>query len=197
MNLLNFFRCAPLLLLVGLGCDSTATPTVDSIPSREQVSTGLYEFEALSLEGESKQLSDYSGQVTLVVNVASKCGYTPQYAGLQALHTQLADRGFAVLAFPSNEFRGQEPGDAAQIRSFCTDNYGVTFPLFEKCQTLSGDNQSPVYSYMESELGETPSWNFCKYLVGRDGKPVAFFESRVGPQDPELLSAIETALAQS
>ena len=143
MNLLNFFRCAPLLLLVGLGCDSTATPATDPAPSGEQPSTGLYEFEALSLEGESKQLSDYSGQVTLVVNVASKCGYTPQYAGLQALHTQLADRGFAVLAFPSNEFRGQEPGDAAQIRSFCTDNYGVTFPLFEKLPDALGRQSVP------------------------------------------------------
>jgi glutathione peroxidase len=183
----------------GADTGADATPTTGASVAHAPAAmsaeaAGLYGLDARSLEGEDMPLSEFAGKVSLVVNVASKCGYTPQYEGLQALQARLEGRGFSVLAFPSNEFRGQEPGDAAQIREFCTGTYGVTFPLFEKCRTQPGDEQSPVYAYLEDSLGAVPSWNFCKYVVGKDGTPVAFFESRVAPDDPALLAAIETAL---
>lgn len=208
MRLLSSLGLLTLLTTLGAGCGSV-TPDEGSVaepsPSPEvevqveapaaPIAQGLYALDVETLEGEPQALSEYAGKVTLVVNVASKCGYTPQYAGLQELQSRLEDRGFTVLAFPSNEFRGQEPGDAAEIRAFCTESYGVTFPLFEKCLTQPGDGQSPVYAYLEAEAGAVPSWNFCKYLVGKDGTPTAFFESRVAPNDPELVAAIEAALA--
>lgn len=157
--------------------------------------TSLYDLEARTLEGEAAPLAAYRGKVTLVVNVASECGFTRQYAGLQALHARLSARGFAVLGFPSNEFGGQEPGDAATIRGFCTDRYQVTFPLFAKCATKAGASQSPVFALLGKATGQLPNWNFCKYLVGKDGKPLGFYPSRVAPDDAKLLEAIEAALA--
>jgi glutathione peroxidase len=155
----------------------------------------LYEVPAKSLEGQPAPLEQWKGKVVLVVNVASQCGFTGQYKGLQALHARLAERGFAVLAFPSNEFGGQEPGDAAAIRGFCEAKFQVTFPMFEKCKTQAGEGQSPVYAFLGQATGKLPSWNFCKYLVGRDGKPVAFYPAKVPPDAKELLEAIEKALA--
>lgn len=139
-------------------------------------------------------LAKCKGKVTLVVNVASECGYTPQYAGLQKLHDELAGRGFAVLGFPSNDFGAQEPGDASQIRQFCTAKYKVTFPLFAKLQTKAGEGQSPVYAWLQKQTGKLPNWNFCKYLVGKDGKVIAFYPSKVTPDDKELRAAIDAAL---
>jgi len=155
----------------------------------------LYEFEAQSLEGAPAPLSQYAGSVSLVVNVASQCGYTKQYAGLQSLHSRLNERGFQVLGFPSNEFGNQEPGDSTEIRNFCTQNFGVTFPLFAKCSTQPGAQQSPVYAYLEAQTQSVPNWNFCKYLVDRHGRVLAFFPSKVTPEDPGLLERIEQALA--
>lgn len=139
-------------------------------------------------------LSEYAGKVTLVVNVASACGYTPQYAGLQALHDRLQARGFAVLGFPCNDFGRQEPGSAEEIRGFCDRTYGVTFPLFAKVVTKSGPEQSPLYAELSGQIGKLPAWNFAKYLVSADGKVLGFFEPGVSPDDPTLLGAIETAL---
>jgi glutathione peroxidase len=153
----------------------------------------LYALTVTTLEGKELPLSTFQGKVTLVVNVASECGFTPQYAGLQKLHAELADRGFSVLGFPSNEFGGQEPGDAAGIRKFCDSRYGVTFPLFAKVVTQAGADQSPVYALL-TKGRPAPSWNFCKYLVGKDGKVIAFYESAVTPVDPGLRRAIEAAL---
>ena len=140
-------------------------------------------------------LDRWKGKVVLVVNTASQCGYTPQYAGLEALHDELKPRGFEVLGFPSNDFGGQEPGTPEQIRTFCTQNYGVSFPLFSKVVTKNGPDQSPVYSYLGAATGELPTWNFAKYLVGKDGKPICFFNSKVPPDDKELVAAIDKALA--
>ena len=140
------------------------------------------------------RLGRLAAALTLVVNVASRCGYTPQYKGLQELHEQYADQGFQVLAFPSNEFGGQEPGSAADIREFCTTNFGVTFPMFEKCNTQPGAGQSPVYTFLQGETDEVPNWNFCKYLVGRDGQVIEFYASRTAPSDEALRAKIETAL---
>ena len=161
-----------------------------------QSRVSLYALSVRALDGAPVSLSQYAGQVTLVVNVASACGFTPQYAGLQALHEQLAPRGFSVLGFPCNDFGRQEPGAADEIRSFCDRTYRVTFPLFEKVVTRSGPTQSPVYAELSRELGKLPAWNFGKYLVGADGKVLAFFEPRVAPEDPTLRAAIETALSR-
>lgn len=136
----------------------------------------------------------YHGQVLLVVNTASKCGYTPQYEGLEALHRQYAGKGFAVLGFPSNDFKGQEPGDEKQIQDFCTLTYGVRFPMFEKVHVV-GLQATPLYQRLTAATGVAPAWNFHKYLVGRDGKVIAQFASKVTPDDPQLIAAIDKALA--
>jgi glutathione peroxidase len=155
----------------------------------------LYDLNVARLSGETAELSSFKGKVTLVVNVASQCGFTPQYAGLEALYRELAPKGFAILGFPSNDFGGQEPGSAEEIGQFCQKNYGVTFPMFAKVVTKAGPDQSPVYAFL-GESGSLPQWNFSKYIVDKDGKVAAFFPSRVAPDAPELRAAIEKALAQ-
>ncbi len=155
----------------------------------------LYALKTTTLAGQQADLGQFKGTVTLVVNVASNCGYTKQYAGLESLYRELAPRGFAVLGFPSNEFGGQEPGTAEEIGSFCQKNFGVTFPLFEKVVTQQAAGQSPVYAFL-GESGSLPTWNFGKYVVGKDGRVRAFFPSRVEPGDPDLRAAIERALVE-
>ena len=155
----------------------------------------LGDFRVHTLEGDPVSLGDWNDKVVLVVNTASACGYTPQYAGLEKLHEELAPRGFAVLGFPCNEFGGQEPGDAKEIRAFCTDRFQVDFPLFEKVQVKPGEGQAPLYAWLEASTGKSPNWNFCKYLVGRDGKVIQFWSSKTTPESAELRTAIETALA--
>ena len=154
----------------------------------------FYDLKTNTLNGAPADLGAYKGKVTLVVNVASKCGYTPQYEGLEKLHKDLSAKGFSVLGFPSNDFGGQEPGTAEEIQQFCKLNYGVTFPLFEKLVTKAGPAQSPIYAYL-GQSGNLPAWNFSKYVIGKDGKVVAFFPSKVKPDAPELLDAINKALA--
>jgi len=156
----------------------------------------LYELKAPSLDGGDVDLSQYRGKVVLVVNVASECGFTPQYAGLERLHAEFGPKGFVVLGFPSNEFGGQEPGTATQIRQFCTSKFNVTFPMFGKVETKAGAGQSPVYAYLSTATGETPGWNFCKYVVGKDGVVTAYFNSFVKPDDGKLRAAIVAALAK-
>ena len=154
----------------------------------------LYQLTTKTLEGQPAELRAYAGKVALVVNVASQCGYTPQYAGLEKLYDDLKGRGFVVLGFPSNDFGGQEPGTATEIRQFCSLNYDVSFPLFEKVVTKAGPGQSPVYATLQKQSGELPSWNFAKYLVGKDGKVVKFYKSGVKPDDAGLRKDIEAAL---
>jgi glutathione peroxidase len=153
----------------------------------------LYSLRAKSLQGQPVDLAQYEGKVTLVVNVASECGFTPQYAGLEKLHRELSSRGFSVLGFPSNEFGAQEPGSPQEIATFCEKNYGVSFPLFEKLQTKAGPGQSPIYEFL-GRSGKLPTWNFAKYLVGKDGKVIQSYPSKVAPESPELRDAILTAL---
>ena len=155
----------------------------------------LYALSAKSLDGSDGKLPQYKGKVALVVNVASECGFTKQYAGLEKLWRDYKDKGLVVLGFPSNEFGGQEPGDADAIRAFCTKNYGVTFPLFAKVEVKKGAGQSPVYAYLTSAAGAEPNWNFCKYLVGKDGKALKFWKSPTAPESAELRGAIDAALA--
>jgi glutathione peroxidase len=146
-----------------------------------------------ALDGSPVDLSRFANQVTLVVNVASECGFTPQYTGLQALHDEYGPRGFAVLGFPSNEFGAQEPGSATDIQHFCERTYGVTFPLFAKVLTRPGPDQSPAYRLLAAS-GHLPAWNFHKFLVGRDGQVAAVFPTTIDPRSSSVRSAIERAL---
>ena len=145
------------------------------------------------IDGKDTTLKAYAGKVLLIVNVASECGYTPQYAGLQALHEKMGGNGLAVLGFPCNDFGGQEPGSETQIKFFCKENYKVTFPMFSKV-AIKGDAKHPLYAALQSAVGGEVGWNFEKFLVGKDGKVLQRFGSDVEPDSPELLAAIEVAL---
>ena len=158
--------------------------------------SSFYDLKTSSLLGEPADLGSYRGKVTLVVNVASACGYTPQYKGLEKLHRELSGKGFAVLGFPSNDFGGQEPGTPQEIATFCKLTYDVTFPMFAKLSTVPGPRQSPIYKFLGA-TGNLPAWNFSKYVVGKDGKVVAFFPSEVTPEAPALRNAIAKALGSS
>jgi len=155
----------------------------------------FYALKTTTLQGQPADLSQYAGKVALVVNVASQCGLTPQYAGLQKLYDELKGKGFVVLGFPSNDFGGQEPGSAEEITSFCQKNYGVTFPMFSKLVTKAGPDQSEIYGVL-GKTGSLPTWNFAKYLVAKDGKVVQFFASKITPDAPELRQAIDAELAR-
>ena len=158
----------------------------------------LYDIPLNTLDGQPTSLGDLAGKTLLVVNVASKCGLTPQYTGLEQLHERFADRGFAVVGFPCNQFGGQEPGTAGEIAEFCSATYGVTFPMFEKVD-VNGANRHPVYTELTAlsdangEAGDI-QWNFEKFLVSPDGKAVARFRPRTEPDAPEIVEAIEANL---
>lgn len=156
----------------------------------------FYDLTARDIDGKDVSLKQYAGKVTLVVNVASQCGYTPQYAGLQKLYTDYKDKGLVVLGFPSNEFGGQEPGTEAEIKTFCSTRFNVNFPMFSKVSVKTGDAQSPVYGFLTREL-PAPRWNFTKYLVDKKGKVLNVYASGVAPDSAELKKAIEDALAAS
>jgi len=149
----------------------------------------VYDFSAKRLDGREQSLADYRGQVLLIVNTASQCGFTPQYAGLEALYEKLHGQGLTVLGFPCNQFGAQEPGDESQIGAFCERNYGVTFPIFGKIE-VNGPGAHPLYKYLKDMrpglLGsEAIKWNFTKFLVGRDGEPVARYAPQTKPEDIE------------
>jgi len=152
-----------------------------------------------ALQGGSADLSQYAGKAVLIVNVASKCGLTPQYNGLERLHERYAEQGFTVLGVPCNQFMGQEPGSAEEIAEFCSATYGVTFPLTEKIE-VNGENRHPLYDRLtgfadaEGHDGDI-RWNFEKFLIGRDGKVVARFSPQTEPEAAEVVTAVETALA--
>ena len=159
----------------------------------------LYDIPVKTLSGEDSSLGALAGKTLLVVNVASKCGLTPQYAALEALHERLADRGFSVVGFPCNQFMGQEPGTAEEIEEFCSTTYGVTFPMFEKIE-VNGEGRHPIYDELTSvpdadgAAGDV-QWNFEKFLLGPDGTVLARFRPRTVPDDPEVLAAIEKHLS--
>jgi glutathione peroxidase len=155
--------------------------------------SSFYDLTSNALDGKPGNLAQYKGKVSLVVNVASKCGYTPQYEGLEKLQREMKGKAFNVLGFPSNDFGGQEPGSAQEIATFCKLTYDVTFPMFEKLVTKKGTDQSPIYGFL-GQSGELPAWNFSKYLIDKQGKIVAFFPSKVTPEDPALRAAISKAL---
>ena len=158
----------------------------------------LYKTDISALDGTPGLLAGQDGKVTLMVNVASKCGLTPQYTGLEKIHEKYADRGFSVIGFPSNQFGAQEPGTPEEIATFCSTTYGVTFPLSEKID-VNGDDKHPLYAELEKTAdGEGHDgdirWNFEKFLVGRDGTVISRFSPMVDPEAPELIEAIEKAL---
>ena len=158
----------------------------------------VLDFTLKRIDGTPQNLGDYRGQVLLLVNVASKCGLTPQYDGLEALYEKYRTKGFAVLGFPANDFAGQEPGSDGEIASFCRSTYGVEFPMFSKI-TVKGDGQHPLYQKLTSlpaPIGGEVQWNFQKYLVDRRGEVVAKFDPRTAPDDPRLVEKIEELLGQ-
>jgi glutathione peroxidase len=165
------------------------------LPSLAQACSELLdvEYRRLASSDTVRLCNAYQGQVLLVTNTASKCGFTPQYEGLEALHAELQSRGFSVLGFPSNDFMGQEPGSEEEIAEFCTLTYGVKFPMFEKV-SVKGDDATPLYRRLTEATGESPGWNFHKYLIDRDGKVVGSFGSRTKPDDPDLRAQIEALL---
>jgi glutathione peroxidase len=183
----NFVILSALFAL--FGCKSVKTkPEATGKPSKS-----IYDYTVKSIEGEDVSLSKYKGKKILIVNVASECGYTPQYKELQALHEKHGDK-LVILGFPANDFLGQEPGTNQEIQSFCTKNFGVTFPMFEKV-TVKGDQIAPVYKWLtDKELNgwntQAPRWNFCKYLIGENGELIAFFASSVTPLSEEITSRL-------
>jgi glutathione peroxidase len=162
-----------------------------------QAADSIYALPVKDIDGKSTSLKPYQGKVSLVVNVASRCGYTPQYTALEALQEKYKDKGFAVLGFPCNQFGGQEPGSNQEIKEFCSSTYKVTFPLFDKIE-VNGANRHPVYTALvgkDSPVAGDIKWNFTKFLIGRDGTILKRFESKVKPDSPEVTQAIEAALA--
>lgn len=159
--------------------------------------SAFHELTLHALDGEDLPLAPFKGQVVLVVNVASKCGLTPQYASLESLHQLYKAKGFSVLGLPCNQFAGQEPGSEREIQEFCSLNYGVSFPLSSKLE-VNGPQRHSLYRLLAGEGAEFPgdiSWNFEKFLVGKDGRVLARFAPRTAPDDPALVQAIEKALA--
>ncbi len=178
------FRLVMAMLVLATASATAAGPSVLDVDYRRLAGTGKVNLR-----------KEYGGDVLLVVNTASKCGFTPQYEGLEALHAKYSDRGFAVLGFPSNDFMGQEPGTEKEIKKFCALTYGVKFPMFEKVHVKGGD-VTPFYRTLEAKTGEAPGWNFHKYLIGRNGEVIGSFGSKTKPDDAKLVAAIEKALAK-
>jgi glutathione peroxidase len=161
--------------------------------------SNIYDFTLPSIDGRPMPLADFKGKVVLVVNVASRCGYTPQYSALEALYEKYKDQGFVIVGFPANNFGAQEPGTNQEIKTFCSRKYSVTFPLYSKV-SVKGDDQTPLYQYLTKQTdppiaGEI-KWNFTKFLVDRNGHVIQRFESAVRPDSKEVISAVEKQLSQ-
>lgn len=171
-----------------------------SAPVVEAKEKSVLDFEVKNIDGADVKLKKYKGSVLMIVNTASKCGFTPQYEGLEAIHQKYKDQGFTVLGFPANNFRGQEPGTDAEIKEFCELKYKVTFPMFSKISVL-GEDQHPMYKFLTSketdpQFGGDISWNFNKFLIDRKGNVVARFSSKDAPQSETVIAAIEKHLAE-
>lgn len=156
----------------------------------------VYTFSAKNIDGQDVNLGSYKGKVLLIVNTASKCGYTPQYEQIEKVFRKYKDQGLAVLAFPANDFGKQEPGTDAEIKEFCTTRFDASFDLFSKISVVKGENQHPLYAWLttDKQYGGPVKWNFTKFLIGRDGRVVGRFESKVKPDSDEAIKAIEAAL---
>ena len=185
---MSFSRLQHLVLLTGL---------VTLMAANAFAASNVYDFTLPSIDGKPMPLADFKGKVILMVNVASKCGYTPQYAALEALYEKYKDQGFVIVGFPANNFGAQEPGTNAEIKTFCSRKYNVTFPMYGKI-SVKGDDQAPLYQYLTKDTPAPISgeikWNFTKFLVDRNGNVVQRFESAVTPDSPEVTSAVEKLL---
>ena len=185
------------VLTVGLtraSADGAAAPT--TMPASAE---GVHAFSVQDIDGKTVDLSSYKGHVLLIVNVASKCGFTPQYAGLEKLYEQRKDSGFVILGFPANNFNHQEPGTADEIKAFCTGKYNVTFPMMAKL-SVKGDDKAPLFKFLTEpatagDKAAEVGWNFNKFLIGKDGKLIQHYLSKTTPEDPELAKAIDAATA--
>lgn len=160
--------------------------------------SSVYEFTMNSIEGQPLPLAKFEGKVMLIVNVASKCGFTPQYEGLEAVYEKYKEQGFVIVGFPANDFMAQEPGTNEEIKTFCSRKYNVKFPIYSKI-SVKGEDKAPLYQFLTDttanpKTGGEIKWNFTKFLIDRDGKVIARFESPVKPDSPEVISAIEKAL---
>ena len=178
-----------LILMMCVACGSLAAEA-----------KSIYDFTMKSIDGDPVSLKSYHGKVVLLVNVASKCGFTPQYAALEALYEKYKDRGLVIVGIPANNFMSQEPGTDAEIKTFCTNKYNVTFPMMSKV-SVKGDDETPLYLYLTDkstnpQFSGDIKWNFTKFLFDRNGKPVARFEPATKPDSPEVTAAIESALGQ-
>ena len=180
-------------LLLAISAAACSQDTEDGAPAAGSV----HDFTMVTIDGDERALSDYEGKVLLIVNTASKCGFTPQYESLEELYRTYRDRGFRILAFPANNFGAQEPGTDEQIKEFCTTNYDVTFDLFSKI-SVKGDDMHPLYAYLTGlpEVGGEIKWNFTKFLVGEDGQVLARFNTRVDPLEEQVVTAVEDALGE-
>lgn len=156
---------------------------------------GVYDFTLNSIDGAPAPLAAYKGKVLLLVNVASKCGFTPQYKALEAVYEKYKDQGLVIAGFPANNFGAQEPGTNAEIKTFCSRTYNVSFPMYAKI-SVKGSDIAPLYEFLTRSTGGDIKWNFTKFLIGKDGAILARFESPVKPDDPKVVAAIEKALAQ-
>jgi glutathione peroxidase len=186
IQLLATLAALPLVASASVAAETTTPGTPVSV----------YDFKVKTIDGKEAPLSAYKGKALLIVNTASKCGYTPQYAGLEALYEKYKDKGLVVLAFPSNDFGGQEPGSNAEIKTFCELKYKTTFPLFEKID-VKGDTAAPLYKYLTGlpgKQGGPITWNFNKFLVAPDGTVVEHFDSKVDPSSTALTQKVEQAL---
>jgi glutathione peroxidase len=166
--------------------------------SASAMAASVYDFTMDSIERKPMPLSDFKGKVVLLVNVASRCGYTPQYTGLEALYEKYKDRGFVIIGVPANNFGGQEPGTNEEIKTFCKSKYSVTFPMMAKV-SVKGADTTPLYQFLtapetDSKFAGEIKWNFTKFLVGKDGTILNRFESKVTPDDPDVIAAVEQAL---
>jgi glutathione peroxidase len=187
-----------LAVMLAAGLTVVALSRANDKTETATVANSIYDFSLKNIDGKETSLADYRGKVVLVVNVASRCGFTPQYEGLEKVYLKYKDRGLVILGFPANNFGGQEPGSNEEIKSFCSLKYNVTFPMFAKI-SVKGDDIHPLYKYLtdkqsDPQFGGDVKWNFNKFLIGRDGKIIGRFEPAVKPESPEVAQAIEQAL---
>jgi glutathione peroxidase len=176
-----------------------ALTAVAIVPTAQAAPKSIYDFTLKSIDGQTTPLSEYKGKVVLLVNVASKCGFTPQYTALESLYEKYKDKGLVIVGVPANNFMGQEPGTNEEIKTFCTKKYNVSFPMMSKL-SVKGDDKTPLYQYLTDKdtnpkFGGEIQWNFTKFLFDRNGNPVARFEPATKPDSPEVTAAIESALA--
>lgn len=187
-----------ILIIAGAGAAYALGFIFNPSPSEPPNVSSIYDFKMKNIDGSEISLEAYKGKVVMIVNTASKCGYTPQYEQLQAIYDKYKDQGFVILGFPANNFMGQEPGTDTEIKEFCTLKYKVTFPMFSKI-SVKGTDQHPLYTYLTNEKSNPGfsgdiGWNFEKFLIGKDGKTLSRWKSNVKPDDASVIEAIEKAL---